>query len=192
MTQPVQEPLTQRSVSGLTWDKNQLYRRPPPPSSTDIPWARIGRPYSEAVASITNNSFEDLPVTASWNTSAGESGELWFSVDLIDNSMTLLQPAYVIVHVEADWFSSINAPWAVWISQSESAFVTYNWFAGQTSQTMHGSLTLPCRADTGTEFTGGIIQLTTGPRDLNAGMMEISVLGTWSGDPWWLEDPDIP
>ena len=34
MTQPIQEPLTQRSISKLTWDTNQLYRRPDPNRAT--------------------------------------------------------------------------------------------------------------------------------------------------------------
>jgi hypothetical protein len=37
VTQPVQEPLTQRSISKLNWDTNQLYRRPTPSSESGIP-----------------------------------------------------------------------------------------------------------------------------------------------------------
>jgi hypothetical protein len=33
VTQPVQEPLLPRSVSALTWDRNQIFRRPAPISS---------------------------------------------------------------------------------------------------------------------------------------------------------------
>ena len=41
MTQPVQEPLTQRSISSLQWGQNQLYRRPDVNAGSDNPsiWA---------------------------------------------------------------------------------------------------------------------------------------------------------
>jgi hypothetical protein len=39
VTQPVQEPLTQRAISKLTWDTNQLYRRPDVSRSAEAwPW----------------------------------------------------------------------------------------------------------------------------------------------------------
>lgn len=42
MTQPIQEPMTQRSISSLRWGENQLYRRPRPPGGvTPIPWVRL-------------------------------------------------------------------------------------------------------------------------------------------------------
>ena len=36
MTQPIQEPLVQRSISQLTWGSNQLFRRPDPNASSPI------------------------------------------------------------------------------------------------------------------------------------------------------------
>lgn len=40
MTQPVQEPATQRSIAAGTWNTNQLYRRPAPqaPAAVPVEW----------------------------------------------------------------------------------------------------------------------------------------------------------
>lgn len=62
MTQPIQEPTTQRSISQGKWGENQLFRRPAPPSGAGIACLRAYR-------------FSDpLPVSG-----LGTSVELWWT-----------------------------------------------------------------------------------------------------------------
>lgn len=60
MTQPVQEPTTQRSVSGLDWGQSQLARRPPIVNAAGYPWIVI---YDGSTTAPTN-TWMPVPFTS--------------------------------------------------------------------------------------------------------------------------------
>lgn len=64
MTRPVQEPSTQRQVSGLEWGVQQLARRPAPTGGAVV----YGEAYKSADQNINDTTYTRLTSWALWNT----------------------------------------------------------------------------------------------------------------------------
>jgi hypothetical protein len=55
VTQPIQEPITQRTISSLGYGDRQLFRRPAPSNSSEVVWARRAQ-YDTSDQVITSGS----------------------------------------------------------------------------------------------------------------------------------------
>ena len=67
MTQPVQEPLTQRSISQLNWGQNQLFRRPDPNASSPVQIFRATRGFDASAVSVGSGGSQVTVDFDIWN-----------------------------------------------------------------------------------------------------------------------------
>lgn len=191
MTQPIQEPTTDRALQGFAYARDQIFRRPSQ-FSTDVPWARIARQFADAAQVIGNASFTEVDVTADWNTGAGESGNGVFTPDLAGNFLTVDIDAAILVHARAYWFSAITNPWILWVNVSMSANLVQAPFAGMAGTTDDaGDLEFHTRVVAGTDISFGVFQKDAANRSLDAAMLDVEVIGTYSGTDFDAMDPDF-
>jgi hypothetical protein len=127
VTQPVQEPLTQRSISKLNWDTNQLYRRPDP-NAAFIP-ACLRAFYAPSGGLTVGNGVESSFFTfQDWvNEDPNVFQEVLFSGDL--QKVDLREEGIYTVTINLVWETDFAFPTGVlWLDGSTTAS---NWpFAG--------------------------------------------------------------
>jgi len=157
----------------------------------DVPWARITRRFADAAQVIPSNSFTEIDCTQSYNVGAGESGNGVFTVDLADNTITVVNAGVVMVRSLANWFSSITNAWILWVSNSAVANQNQRRAGGGVSTTMQDELMFLTRVPAGTSFTPGVWQIDGANRSLDVGFLELSYLGTDTGTEFSAMDPDI-
>ena len=193
MTQPVQEPTNQRSISGLKWRTNQLERRPAPVSSSaNLPWVRIARRFADSNQNINHNSYTEIDTTTDWNIGAGESGEGYFTVSHSDNLINVEVDAVILIHARAYWNSAITNPWILWVNVSMSANIVQADFAGMGGTTDDaGDLEFHTRVVSGTDISWGVFQKDGAVRAIDAAMLDVMVIGTYTGTDFDAMDPDF-
>lgn len=157
----------------------------------EMPWARIVRQFADSNQSIGNNSFVEINCTASYNVGAGESGNGVFTVDLTDNTITVVNAGVVMVRALANWFDAITNAWIVWVSNSEVSNQNHRRAGGGISTTMQDELMFLTRVPAGTSFTPGVWQIDGAARNLDFGFLEVSYMGTYTGTDFSAMDPDI-
>lgn len=192
MSRNLSEGSTAKDVAAGGYQTRQLERRPAPQAgSAELPWARIARQFADSAQVIGSNSFTEIDCTVSWNVNAGESGENFFTVDLTDNTITVVPAGMVMVRALANWFSSITNNWIVWVSNSEVANQNQRRSGGGTSTTAQDELMFLTHVPANTSFTPGVWQIDLANRNLDMGFLEIVYLGTYSGTEFSVMDPDI-
>jgi hypothetical protein len=189
VTQPIQEPLTQRSISKQTWDTNQLYRRPPITSSDNRPWIRVSKPFPDGTfypnQVIANNTNETLEFDEVYNIDPGESGEGFFSTvgAPINTIVFEVQGVYAIT-AELLWTNAANFPWAAFFS-GDTFDWTHRHITGYQdtlgAETALGSGTLIHRYEANDGLELHVYQRSGGNRTLTAFYMEAVYMGSWSG-----------
>jgi hypothetical protein len=156
-----------------------------------IPWARITRGFADAAQVIASNSFTEIDCTTSYNVGAGESGNGVFTVDLTDNTITVVPAGVVMVRALANWDSSITNAWILWVSNSEVANQNERRAGGGTATTMQDELMFLTHVPAGTSFSPGVWQIDLANRNLDVGFLEVSYMGTYTGTDFSAMDPDI-
>lgn len=189
MTRPMQE--TPSRVHETQYAVRQLQRRPAPPSSDAVPWARISRRFADSNQTIGSNSFVEIDFTTSYNVGAGESGEGVFTVNLTNNSITVVPAGTVVVRAYANWFSAITNNWIVWVSNSEVANQNQRRSGGGISTTAMDELMFQTRVPANSVFEAGVWHIDGANRDLDCAFLEVSYIGTYTGTNFDSMDPDI-
>lgn len=193
MTRFVGENTGQRVAAGARWGVEDLRKRPAPTASTDeVPWARIARRFADSNQTISTGSLAEIDTTTDYNVGAGESGEGVFTVDHTGNELTVEVAAVVLVHARAYWFSALTNPWILWVSQTMTANLSEAHFPGLGGSTDDaGDFEFHTRVVAGTTFSFGVRQQDGANRTLDAAMLDIMVIGTYSGTDFDAMDPDF-
>lgn len=157
-----------------------------------VPWARISRRFADSNQTIATGSFTEVDTTTDYNMGAGESGEGVFTVDHTGNFLTIERSAVVLVHCRAYWFSSLTNPWILWVNVSMSANLNEAHFPGLGGSTDDaGDLEFHTRVRAGTDFSFGVRQQDGANRSLDAAMLDIMVIGDYTGTDFDAMDPDF-
>lgn len=106
MTQPVQEPTNQRSISGLKWRTNQLERRPAPPSTNVIPVFHAEQS-SSSLQTIADSATTIVKFN-SWNNGDPTVFDVGVTGGLLD-TIILLQPGVYSCTLSFEWLVNFNA-----------------------------------------------------------------------------------
>ena len=190
MTQPIQEPTTQRSISQGKWGENQLFRRPAPPTGDDRPWIRLSKPFVDGTfypnQVISNNFNTTLDFDEVYNIDPGDSGEAFFTT--VGSPVTTIrfevQGLYAIT-AELFWGSSAASfPWHANFSGdgfdwSHRHITGYQDTSG--AETAMGSGTLIHRYEEDDLLELHVYQRSGGNRTLTAFYMEAVYMGSWTG-----------
>ena len=189
MTQPIQEPLTQRSISKLTWDTNQLFRRPSLAVGDDRPWVRVSKPFADGTfypdQVIANNTNTTLDFDEVYNIDTGESGADFFTVvgTPVHSIRFEVQGLYSIT-VELEWENAASFPWYASLSGDglnwpHRIITGYQDTSG--AETAEGTGTMIHRYEENDLIQLHVYQRSGGNRTLDAFYMEAVYMGSWSG-----------
>lgn len=189
MTQPIQEPTTQRSVSRLTWGENQLFRRPAPPTGDNRPWARLAKPFPDGTfypnQVIANNTDETLEFDETYNLDSGDSGFDYFSaVGTPINTLRIETPGLYSVTFECIWNDAQTFPWYISVSGDGMNWphrFHFGYWDTSGSEEAKGTGTYVHRYEANDDLEVHIYQRSGGNRTLNAFYLEAVYLGSWSG-----------
>lgn len=189
MTQPIQEPNTERALQGFAFARDQIFRRPPPRASDDRPWIRVSKPFADGTfypdQVISNNNNTALDFDEVYNIDSGESGEGVFST--VGSPVTSIrfevQGLYAIT-AEAQWANAASFPWYMSFSGDglnwpHRAHAGYWDTTG--SATAEGTMTMIHRYEENDLIQLHVYQRSGGNRTLDAFYMEAVYMGSWSG-----------
>lgn len=113
MTQPVQEPTTERDVGGLAWRTSQLARRPgaaAAAASGIFEYAIVSGPWDNIT--VPNTTWTDVPGANLFSTCFTSGPMDYLEVtEVSTNEFTLKikQPCYCLVSVSIDWGTDFQA-----------------------------------------------------------------------------------
>lgn len=165
---------------------------PIPCLDTNRPWARIARRFADSNQVISNVSFTEIDTTTDWNVGAGESGNGVFTVDHTTNILEVEIAAVILVHCRVYWFSAITNPWILWVNNSRVANLNEAHFAGLGGSTDDaGDLEFHTRVAANTQFSFGVRHQDGANRSVDAAMLDIMVIGTYTGTEFAAMDPDF-
>lgn len=189
MTQPVQEPTTDRALQGFAYARDQIFRRPAPPASDDRPWARVSKPFEDGTfypdQTINNNTIQVIDWDLTYNMDPGDSGETYFST--VGTPITALRVDVAGVYsvtAEVIWQEANTFPWALIVSGNHQSWnhqmPGYYDSLGGIGDTV-GTFTMIHRCEVASQYALSLYQRSGGSRTLMAGYLEIVYLGSWTG-----------
>lgn len=125
----------------------------------------------------------------------GESGEPYFEAQTTGsaNGIVILQNCFVIITVSVVWDTNPSGAWWPWIGidpLSGTQRIYQPQYSNQNTFSSKGRFTSHDRCDEDDVLTFGVVQISGGTRNLDAGFCEIAVLGTWTGANPKNIDPD--
>lgn len=189
---PMQE--TRDKVAETQFATRQLQRRPAPPSSDAVPWGRISRRFADGNQTISTGSLTEIVTSTDYNLGTGESGNGVFTATHGGgtNVLTVEVDAVVLVHARVYWFSALTNPWILAVSNTMVSYDNEAHYAGLAGSTDDvGDLEFHTRVVAGTEFSLSVRQQDGANRDVDAAMLDILVIGTYSGTDFDAMDPDF-
>lgn len=113
MTAPLQEPTTDRALQGFAYQRDQIFRRPAPPSEGLL----IGEMYKESTQTISSGAFTKLTSWDQWNVPFPDT------IDQGTNALTIGADGYYMLEASCFWATQpVNGELVVEVSPNPYGF----------------------------------------------------------------------
>ena len=118
MTQPIQEPVTQRAISQLNWGQNQLFRRPDPNAASTV---SVFRAYRTTTLSIGGAG---TGVAFRWNIweNCDEDVFDFTEVGGLLDTVSLLVPGHIIIYWGVQFADALAGSMGMFIQDDDPVF----------------------------------------------------------------------